>query len=479
MKTMPSFYLVIIAIIGIASSGYGQMDENNDSPENSTQDFFSDSTFDRSPNFSEFIEIPAISYGYSYPGQSYFYVMEIINHGPLPFDSLYGRFVSFSPYVTVPVPVNYLGGIDPGESKLIEVQVDVSEWLVEYGAFTNEFTVFSKWGKHGVAGCWHFIPFYYNCASTQIEDEYIARVEFGSIDNSSGWQGGVADYTDLYTILYPGDTQNIQVTNGNPWANDQVRCWVDWDRRDCFCDETPYNLTNINGAGEFFSGEIFVPDTQSWGPYRMRIRMTYNSPPLPGGSATYGEVEDYTLIVGDFDTVATPHSLQYMMAYDDLYLSWKAPKAFNVLKYKIYRNDFPVGDWQKPTTFYDPDLSPGTYLYTVSALYPTGESEKSEPLEVVIVDEKTNDRKFDFTGFTAVNQCEAIYPNPANDFLIIEYANLKSVELFDLSGNMILKQDARFREMLSIDVKGIKSGVYLLNCISYTEIFSHKIIIKH
>lgn len=479
MKTVNAFYLVIVILFGTTSFGFGQMAECSSSLENSTQIFTSSSPFDRSPNYSEFIEIPAISFGYLYPEQTYTYFIYIVNHGPISFDSLYGRFVSFNPYLTINDPVSYLGGIDPGSSKLLYVPVFVSEWLYENMTFYNDFNVFSKWGKHGEAGYWNSIPFYYDCASTQIEDEYIARVEFGSIDNSSGWQGGVADYTDLYTILYPGDTHNILVTNGNAWANDQVRCWVDWDRMDCFCDETPYILTNINGTGEFFSGEIFVPEAQGWGPYRMRIRMTFNSPPLPGGDATYGEIEDYTLIVGDFDSVATPHSLQYMMPYDDLYLTWKTPKAFNVLKYKVYRNDFPVSDWQKPTTFCDPDLSPGTYLYTVSALYPTGESEKSEPLQVVIGDEKTNNRKIDFSGVTTLNQHKAIYPNPAKDFLTIEYDNLQRVEIFDLSGNMIISQNSRFDKPLSIDVKGIKSGVYLLNCISDTEIFSHKIIIKH
>ena len=40
-----------------------------------------------------------------------------------------------------------------------------------------------------------------------------------------------------------------------------------------------------------------MPEGTTNGDYRMRIRMTYNTPPVPCGTATYGEVEDYTLKV--------------------------------------------------------------------------------------------------------------------------------------------------------------------------------------
>ena len=146
---------------------------------------------------------------------------------------------------------------------------------------------------------YHFDPPYCDC-STTTEDEYIANVLFGNIDNSSGWQGGVADYTDQYTVIPHGSSEAITITNGNAWASDIVYVWVDWDQDFCFCnniEDEQYILTNVGGTGEIFTGDIAVPVGQAFGDYRMRIRMTYSTPPPPGGTATYGEVEDYTLIV--------------------------------------------------------------------------------------------------------------------------------------------------------------------------------------
>nr|NQU91127.1 hypothetical protein [Bacteroidota bacterium] len=46
-------------------------------------------------------------------------------------------------------------------------------------------------------------------ASTTVEDEWIARVICGDIDKSSGWQGGVADYTDLFTRIDAGLSESL------------------------------------------------------------------------------------------------------------------------------------------------------------------------------------------------------------------------------------------------------------------------------
>ena len=139
----------------------------------------------------------------------------------------------------------------------------------------------------------------YCSASTGTEDEYIANVSFGTINNSSGWQGGVGNYTNLSTILEPGVAVPITITNGNAWASDIVYVWVDWNND--FELGSPSNetfqLTNVGGQGQTFTGNITAPAGTNPGHYRLRARMTYSSAPTPCGSATYGEVEDYTVVI--------------------------------------------------------------------------------------------------------------------------------------------------------------------------------------
>ncbi len=136
-------------------------------------------------------------------------------------------------------------------------------------------------------------------ASTTTQDEYIANVLCGSINNTSGWQGGVADYTAISTTIEAGAGEPITVTNGNAWASDIVYCWVDWDLSETWDQATneEFMLTNVGGTGLTFEGTITVPEDVPTGSYRMRVRMTYSTAPVPCGVATYGEVEDYTINV--------------------------------------------------------------------------------------------------------------------------------------------------------------------------------------
>jgi len=99
--------------------------------------------------------------------------------------------------------------------------------------------------------------------------------------------------------MQAGNSQQMVVTNGNAWAADIVTTWVDWNRDMEFGSQTneTFNLTNVGGQGQTFQGNITVPANQMPGQYRMRVRMTYSTAPVPCGDATYGEVEDYTLIV--------------------------------------------------------------------------------------------------------------------------------------------------------------------------------------
>lgn len=139
----------------------------------------------------------------------------------------------------------------------------------------------------------------YCTATTTTEDEWIANVSIGDIDNSSSWQGGVADYTDLSTTIDVGSSEDIVIENGNAWASDIVYVWVDWNDDFEFEQggEEEYQLENVGGQGQTFTGSISVPMGTPSGDHRMRVRMTYSSAPEPCGNARYGEVEDYTINV--------------------------------------------------------------------------------------------------------------------------------------------------------------------------------------
>ena len=139
-------------------------------------------------------------------------------------------------------------------------------------------------------------------ATTSVEDEFIANVECGTINNSSGWQGGVANYTNIYTEINAGESESITVENGNAWASDIVYVWVDWNDDFTFAQNSTeqYQLTNVGGQGQTFTGTITVPMGTVGGEHRMRVRMTYSSAPEPCGSSTYGEIEDYTIKVNSW-----------------------------------------------------------------------------------------------------------------------------------------------------------------------------------
>jgi hypothetical protein len=134
-------------------------------------------------------------------------------------------------------------------------------------------------------------------AITVIEDEYIANVSIGEINNSSGWQDSVADYSNLYASIQSGGSEEIIVATENPYPNDIVYVWVDWNKDFEFSDAEQIQLSNTGGAGDTFMGTVVVPDDQPAGSYRMRVRMAWSLPPVPCGGSTYGEAEDYAIKV--------------------------------------------------------------------------------------------------------------------------------------------------------------------------------------
>jgi hypothetical protein len=222
-------------------------------------------------------------------------------------------------------------------------------------------------------------------ASTNTQDEYISKVVCGEIDNSSGWQGGVANYTDITTTLEPGIPVPITITNGNAWSSDKVTVWVDWnlDKELGNNPNETFVLTN-NGGGASFSGNIVAPAGQQSGQFRMRVRMTYSSNPMPCGNATYGEVEDYTIVIGQPMYLEPPQNVSCSVTGSNVSLTWEAPVPMTsiVNGYNIYMDNQMVASNQPGMSYIYNSCPAGSHWFSVSAVYPEGESGIAQPVHV-------------------------------------------------------------------------------------------------
>ena len=150
-------------------------------------------------------------------------------------------------------------------------------------------------------------PDYCDAQGTNSTYEYINRVIFGNMDNTSGNDGGYGDYTNqIITVgtedivpfgLYPGFPQSVYDEGWN--------VWIDFNR-DGDYDDAGENVYTGTSTG-ILTGNIVIPVNATLGTTGMRVGMQWQSPPSPCIGFTYGEVEDYTVNItsvgGSYDPV--------------------------------------------------------------------------------------------------------------------------------------------------------------------------------
>jgi len=140
------------------------------------------------------------------------------------------------------------------------------------------------------------------CASqgNNVSDEWIKRVVCGSIDNTSGVNGGYSDFTSMSTSMNKNNSYNITIypTWSGETYSEGYSVWIDYNQDGDFEDADEQVFTNAATTNTSINGSFTVPSDANSGSTRMRVSMQYDNIPISCGNFNYGEVEDYTIVIG-------------------------------------------------------------------------------------------------------------------------------------------------------------------------------------
>ncbi len=151
------------------------------------------------------------------------------------------------------------------------------------------------------------------CSSADYIESFSTTLGSTNITNNfSGCNGNPNNYIDYSSTMFvttaPLNTFNFSVQAGASWPQG-FRIWIDYDDNGSFLDPGEDVWNSGFASTSAFTGSITVPGTAS-GIVTMRVRCAYAGVPIdPCGLETFGEVEDYGVVlctVPPSPTVTTP-----------------------------------------------------------------------------------------------------------------------------------------------------------------------------
>ncbi len=150
------------------------------------------------------------------------------------------------------------------------------------------------------------------CSSNGIStsNEFINKVQIGSINNISGNNNGYGNFTSLSTNLAAGSNNTIVITpawNGTN-LNEGYNVWIDFNKDGDFADSGELVFSKSKTKAILVSGNLTIPTNAVKGTTRMRVALKYNALPSSCEIFSYGEVEDYSVSITTGVTAMTINS---------------------------------------------------------------------------------------------------------------------------------------------------------------------------
>ena len=128
--------------------------------------------------------------------------------------------------------------------------------------------------------------------------EWIDLVRLNNLDNATGNNGGYADFTSMSAnVPYGSNTVYISAGFSSSSYTEYWKIWIDYDQDGTF-ESNELTVSGSSSSSGTLSASFSVPTSATAGPTRMRVSMKYNSAQGACESFSYGEVEDYTVNIG-------------------------------------------------------------------------------------------------------------------------------------------------------------------------------------
>ncbi len=142
---------------------------------------------------------------------------------------------------------------------------------------------------------------------------YINNVSFNTINNSSSGCASYTNFTNVNTTILLNQSYTLTITKinnctGTTAYTGRFAAWIDWNRDGDFADAGEQVLTDASASNGPLSASVTVPADASLGSTRMRciFREGTTAPPNCGSYTSWGETEDYSLIICANPTISSP-----------------------------------------------------------------------------------------------------------------------------------------------------------------------------
>ncbi|WP_062057134.1 M14 family zinc carboxypeptidase [Aquimarina longa] len=367
-------------------------------------------------------------------------------------------------------------------------------------------------------------------------DEYISKVTLGTISKiSTAGTGGYSDFTTESTNLSTGSSNTITITpkwTGTTY-NEGYAVWIDYNQDNDFADSGELVWSKAASKTTPVSGSFTVPSGAKSGKTRMRVSMKYNGIPTACESFEYGEVEDYSVVIGggnggDTQSPSVPTGVSASnITPTTLTVSWiAATDNVGVTEYDVYRGTTKITSVTRTTANVTGLTANTTYQFSVrakdaagnvsdaSAILSATTTGSSDPCAGVApyngsttyqpgdrvtyrgrLYEKTN------TSWKQIGTCSffarsasstdtlvddnslfEFYPNPvAGEYVNITVNNnlwkIGSMLIIDVKGNIIQEIKLKNKET-QINTSKFPTGTYFLTLFNGSKSYAKQMIIK-